>query len=210
MMILPHLKSAWSDFKKNESGSASVELVFMVPLLAFITFAIVTYFAAFRAQTHATRAATVMTDMVSRERAAITPEYIAGLEGLMKTLVYTRDDYVDSDTGEVTSTTPPEFRLTVFSFDEENDTFDVSWSKANGTYVEMTPTAMNAVSDRLPNLGDGQAAILVETRVNYNPLLKMVGLGTQSFENFNVAIPRFVPQLCFMEDENADPTTAQC
>jgi hypothetical protein len=47
------------------------------------------------------------------------------------------------------------------------------------------------------------------TSVEYTPLLD-IGLGKRTFENFNVAAPRFVPQLCFMEDANADPTTAQC
>lgn len=195
MIHMPRIRAAVAGFRKSENGSASIELLFMVPLLSLITFSMVTYFAAFRAQTHATRAATVMTDMVSREVAAVTPEYIAGVEGLMKTLVHTDDT--------------PEFRLTAFTYDEEDETYMVAWSKDSGMYGAMDHAAINEVSHRLPTLKDGQRALLVETSVEYTPMLD-IGLGTRTFENFNVAAPRFVPQLCFLPDESADPTSAEC
>lgn len=195
MIHMSRIRAAVAGFRKSENGSASIELLFMVPLLSLITFSMVTYFAAFRAQTHATRASTVMTDMVSREVAAVTPEYLAGVEGLMKTLVHTDDN--------------PDFRLTAFTYDETEETYLVAWSKDTGLYGEMDDADINEVSHRLPVLKDGQRALLMETSVDYTPMLD-IGLGTRTFENFNVAAPRFVPQLCYMENPSADPTTAQC
>jgi hypothetical protein len=195
MIPMPRIRAAAADFRKSDDGSASIELLFMVPLLSLITFSLVTYFAAFRAQTHATQAATVMTDMVSRETAVITPAYLEGMEGLMKTLVHTDQN--------------PDFRLTAFTYDASNSVYTVAWSKDNGALGPLDDTAINEVSHRLPILKHGQRAILIETSVDYTPLLD-IGLGTRVFENFNVAAPRFVPQLCYMLDESANPQTALC
>jgi hypothetical protein len=195
MIHLNRIRAAAAGFRKSENGTASVELLFMVPLLSLITFSMVTYFAAFRAQTHATRAATVMTDMVSREVAAVTPAYLEGVEGLMKTLVRTDDT--------------PDFRLTAFTYDVDDEAYAVAWSKDTGLYGSMDDTSINAVANQLPLLRDGQRAILLETSVDYTPILD-IGLGIRTFENFNVVAPRFVAQLCFMENENDDPTTAVC
>lgn len=195
MITMPRIRAAAAGFRKSDDGSASIELLFMVPLLSLITFSMVTYFAAFRAQTHATRAATVMTDMVSREVAVITPAYLQGVEGLMKTLVHTDQN--------------PDFRLTAFTYDADNSVYQVAWSKDNGAMGPLDDTAINEVAHRLPMLKDGQRAILMETSVEYTPLLD-IGLGKRTFENFTVAAPRFVPQLCYMVDENADPQSAEC
>jgi hypothetical protein len=195
MIPMPRIRAAAAGFRKSDDGSASIELLFMVPLLSLITFSMVTYFAAFRAQAHATRTATVITDMVSRETAAITPNYLDGVESLMKTLVHTDDN--------------PDFRLTAFTYDGVDEVYTVAWSKDNGAMGPLDNAAINEVSNRLPFLKHGQRAILVETSVDYTPLLD-IGLGTRTFENFTVAAPRFVPQLCYMEDPDADVQTAQC
>lgn len=195
MIDMTRIRAAFGDFKKEEDGTASVELVFMVPGLALLLFALITFFAGFRAQTHATRAATVVTDMVSREVSAVTPAFFEGVDGIMKTMV-------QSDAN-------PDFRITAFIYDEDEDAFSVSWSKNNGELGNLDSEGLNAVSDRLPTLKDGQRAFLVETGVDYEPIFN-IGIGTQRFENFNVAAPRFVAQLCYMDDLNADPQTAQC
>lgn len=195
MIHIPRIRTAVAGFRKSENGSASVELLLMVPLLSFITFSMVTFFAAFRAETDATRAATVLTDMVSREDTPVTPEFLAGVEGLMKTLIRSDPD--------------PEFRLTAFTYDADDKSYLVAWSKDTGKYGSMDNTDINDVSDRLPILKDGQRAILMETSVNYEPMLD-IGLGTRTFENFNVSAPRFVAQLCYMESASADVETARC
>lgn len=195
MIDMTRIRVAYDDFRKEENGSVAVELVFMVPALTLVLFSMVTFFAAFRAQTHATRAATVITDMVSREVAAVTPEFLEGVDGLMKTMILTDDN--------------PDFRVTAFIYDEDDDDYSVSWSKDNGELGTLDDAGLNAVSHRLPMMKDGQRALLIQTSVDYDPILN-IGIGTRRFENFNVAAPRFVPQLCFMESLNADPQTAEC
>ena len=194
MITLTHLRGAVDRFRKNENGSASVEMVFMVPALSMITFSMIVFFSAFRAETHATRTATVVADMVSREIAPVTPAYLAGVEGIMQEMVQ--------------SDATPEFRITAFTYDADSEVYSVSWSKDNGIGT-LNDTSLNAVSDRLPVLRDGQRALLVETAIDYTPAIDF-GIGSRRFENFNVTAPRFVPQLCYIADENADPQTAEC
>ena len=194
MIYLTLLRGAAQRFRKDENGSAAVELTFMVPALAFITFMMITFFSAFRAQTHATRTATVVTDMISREIAPITPAYLGGVEGIMKEMVRSDDT--------------PQFRVTAFTYDADNETYKVSWSKDNGMGTH-DDGSLNAVSGQLPVLRDGQRALLIQTEIDYTPALD-VGLGARTFENFNVSAPRFVPQLCYMSSPTADPQSAEC
>lgn len=195
MIDMTSIRTAFDDFKKREDGTVSVELVFIAPGLTLIIMILITFFAGFRAQTHATRAATVVTDMVSREVTPVTPSFFEGVDGLMQAMITSDDE--------------PDFRVTSFTYDEDDDAYSVSWSKDNGAFGAMDDSDLNQVSDRLPTMRDGQRAILVETAVQYVPVFD-IGIGTRQFDNFNVTTPRFVAQLCYMDSINADPQTAQC
>ncbi len=198
MMRFPQtLRSRVKAFRDDETGNASVELVFMVPLLAVITFGLITFFTAFKAKTQATRAATVIADMVSRETNPITPTYLTGVSGLMDTMIETDET--------------PEYRLTAFTWNQRAGEYRVRWSKHDSSHGALTHADLNAVSDRLPTLKKGQRAILVETWVDYEPL-HSIGYdeSSTSFENFLVAAPRFVPQLCWLASETDDTIVPRC
>ena len=190
------LRRRMADFRDNENGSGAIELVLMVPVLSAITFGMVTYTGAFKAKTHATRAATVVADMVSRETNPITPNYMNGISGLL-------DDLVSSDE-------TPEYRLTVFTWNQREEEYRVRWSKEDGSRGVLNHDKLNMVADRLPKMRGGQRAILLETWVDYQPMTNIGLENGATFENFIVAAPRFVPQLCWAEGEDADPTTARC
>ena len=198
MMRFPQtLRSRVKAFRDDETGNASVELVLMVPLLAVITFGLITFFTAFKAKTQATRAATVIADMVSRETNPITPTYLTGVSGLMDTMIETDD--------------APEYRLTAFTWNRNYEEYRVRWSKHDSTQGTHTVETLNAVADKLPELKHGQRAILVETWVDFDPL-HHAGFGEEgtTFENFLVAAPRFVPQLCWLASEDDPTITPKC
>lgn len=197
MMRFPQtIRRSVKDFHDSEKGSANVELALLVPLLAVITFGLLTFFQAFKAKTQATRAATVVSDMVTRETNPITPEYLAGIEGLMETII-------ESDAN-------PEYRLTAFTWNDRNQEYRVRWSKERGDQPTLTHASLNEVSDRLPVLKPGQRAVLLETWVDYEPMTNFGMQEGTTFENFLVAAPRFVPQLCWMGANVTDPTLAKC
>lgn len=185
-----------ANFHDDENGSGAMELVLLVPVLSTICFGLITYAGGFQAKTEAVRATTVITDLISRETNPITPVYLTGISGLL-------DNLVASDE-------TPEFRLTMFTWSQNTGKFVVSWSKANGMRSPMDTTALNGVSSKLPTIKNGQRAILVETWVDFTPITNVGLEGGTTFANFLVAAPRFVPQLCWAESEDADPTEAEC
>lgn len=198
MMRFPQtLRNRVKAFRNDETGNASVELALMVPLLGVITFGLITYFSAFKAKTEATRATTVVADIVSRETNPITPTYLTGISGLMDTLI--RSDNT------------PEYRLTAFTWSKNKNEYRVRWSKHDSSYGTMSHADLNAVADQLPTLKKGQRAILVETWVDYDPLHNL-GYSDEAteFENFIVAAPRFVPQLCWLASETDPSINPKC
>ena len=197
MMRFPQtLRRKVAAFHEDESGNGAVELLLMVPVLSLITFGLITYFSAYQAKTHATRAATVIADMISRETNPITPNYMTGVSGLLDTMIRSDDD--------------PQYRLTAFTWNRRSEDYRVRWSKNDGDQGTLTREKLNLVADRLPELKHGQRAILVETWVDFDAMSNVGMDGTTTFENFLVAAPRFVPQLCWSTDENADRTEARC
>ncbi|MEL6642243.1 MAG: TadE/TadG family type IV pilus assembly protein [Pseudomonadota bacterium] len=197
MMRFPQtLRSRAKAFREDETGNASIELAFMVPLLAVITFGLITFFTAFKAKTQATRAATVVADMVSRETNPITPTYLDGVSDLMDTLIETD--------------ATPEYRLTAFLWNDRRGEYRVRWSKHDSSHGTHNHASLNAVADRLPELKHGQRAILVETWVDYDPLHSAGMEEVTTFENFLIAAPRFVPQLCWLSDESNPTINPKC
>jgi len=112
--------------------------------------------------------------MISREVTPITPEYMTGVDALLKTLI--RGD----DT--------PNFRITAFTYDNESAQYGVAWSQDSGLYPALDDTGLNAEAHRLPLIKDGQRAILVETWIDHTPVTGDGIPGVQEFENFMVAI----------------------
>lgn len=197
MMRFPQtLTRGLKAFRSDERGNANVELVFMVPLLATILFGLLTFFTAFQAKTEATRTATVVSDMVTRETNPLTPNYLEGISSLMDTMIESDED--------------PEYRLTAFTWNNTAQEYRVRWSKERSSKSSLTSTELNTMAAKLPTLKHGQRAILLETWVDYTPLTHFGMSDATQFENFLVAAPRFVPQLCWLADANADPVTARC
>ncbi len=197
MMRFPQILSRRvKAFRDDETGTGSLELAFMVPVLAVITFGLITFFTAFKAKTQATRATTVVADMVSRETNPITPAYLDGLSGLMDTLIETD--------------ATPEYRLTAFTWNKNYNEYRVRWSKNDSSHGNHNKESLNLVADRLPDLKHGQRAILVETWVDYEPMNNISMKDDTTFENLLVAAPRFVPQLCWMSNPDDPSINPKC
>ncbi len=196
MIDLARLRRAVDSFKSCERGNITIELVTIVPLLLVITLGLITFFDAFQAKSTAARTSTVISDLVSRETNAITPDFMDGVSGLMQSMIES-----DAD---------PEFRLTAFTWDDDDAKYLVRWSKQRGNRLEHSEETLNYLATQLPQIKDGQRAVLLETWVEYDPLTKFGMEKSTTFENRLVAAQRFVPQICYLTSETADITTAVC
>lgn len=194
--LIATIRASVADFRRDERGNISIELVTLVPLMAVFTFGLITFFDAFRAKSTAARTATVLSDIVSRETNAISPDFLNGLQGVMVSMI-------DSDES-------PEYRLTAFTWNQTAQEYRVRWSRERGNRPRHTKASLNLIGDNLPTLKDGQRAVLLETWVDYEPLTRWGLEEGTTFHNKLVAAQRFVPQICWMTDPTADPTTAVC
>ena len=192
----------WKQFHADERGSMSIELVIVTPILVWIILSTFVYFDLFRNEANAHRAALTLADMFSREQTDIDGNYLNGARSLLRTL--TLDD------------SSPDFRITVYRYQQSDDTFRRVWSRNRGVGTNLTDTDLLGLqtAGRLPRMADDDRAILVETFTDYEPpfdtgirfltsFFSSDGgsardeLETVTFTTFNVIRPRFTPSLCW-------------
>lgn len=195
MSTLARFKTALRRFRRDESGSAAVETAMMAPLLAWAFTTTMVYFDAYRSEAIATKAATTVSDMLSREVGFINSGYLNGMQDVL--------DFLSK------SATVPDFRLTVLTWDDTDTEYKVRWSRKRGTRPVLDTATLNSLVAQLPVLVDGERAILLETWTSYSPAFA-VGLNDFEFENFMVVSPRFATQLCWNNDANEDPARSKC
>lgn len=200
MTNLQKIRGQLARLRRDERGSVAVETIFMVPLLVWALLATTSYFHAYRSEALADRAASTLADMVSRETEFITPSYLNGMRGMLQFLTL--------------APTTPDFRLTAFTWDEDDSRYEVRWSRQRGSQITYNTTRLQDVAHKLPILLDDEVAILVETWTPYSPKftysLYDLGLRDFDFRNFIVVQPRFATQVCFNGDANLDPSKARC
>lgn len=173
-------RAAWHRFRRDSRGAMSVEAVFVLPMLVFVYVAMFVFFDAYRTQNVALRAANTVGDLLSRETASVNPAYVEGMNGVF--------DYL------VNSRFPTRLRVTSVGWDDNDQSYTVIWSHGTRGQQALTAADINATSDRMPMLAEGETLIVVETRVEYAPAFN-VGIGPRTFLHFVPTRPRFAPQL---------------
>ncbi|MEJ6479129.1 MAG: hypothetical protein QNL92_10670 [Octadecabacter sp.] len=174
-------------FHREEEGGIAVEAVLIFPMLTWAYLATFVYFDAFRSQSTALKAAFTISDAISREGDDyITNAYITSLWRIQRFLT--------------SSNHRPKMRITVMSYDPDQDEYEVHWSVNKGGMGNLNDTKLNALSDQLPVMHETEVAILVQTEVVYEPVFS-IGLEAFVFENLVVTRPRFYPsQMCYSRD----------
>jgi hypothetical protein len=67
----------------------------------------------------------------------------------------------------------------------------------------LTAASLQAIDDQIPTLIEHETVLLLETSIDYQPPLGIdeisgidLGVGPQTFTEFVVTRPRFVPKVC--------------
>ncbi|WP_333714317.1 TadE/TadG family type IV pilus assembly protein [Yoonia sp.] len=194
--------NTWRKFRADDRGSMAVEFVLVTPILVWIIMSTFVYFDLFRNEANAHRAALTLADMFSREQTDIDGNYLNGARSLLQTL--TLDDAT------------PGFRITVYRYQQSDDTFRRVWSRNRGVGTNLTNADLLALqtAGRLPRMADDDRAILVETFTDYEPpfdtgirfltsffsadgVAPREELDSITFRTFNVIRPRFTLSLCW-------------
>lgn len=184
-MLLHSLRGALRRFRKDNSGSVMVETVICLPLLFFALAATFEFFDVHRYKSAREKATYTLADMLSRETASVSDVYMDNAMSLF--------DSVTNDSGI------NQIRVSVIQYDLDTDEYFVWWSEVRGTgsYSALTDADVRNAHDKLPIMTDGDQVILVESKSEYIPLFKNVGLGpsvpisTRMFTSI-----RFAAQLC--------------
>jgi hypothetical protein len=182
-------------FAGGETGSISVEFVLVVPLLTWCFLATFTFFVAYRTQSINVKAAYTIGDQLSRETGFVTPAYIATLGALHDFLVQSNE--------------ATRLRITAFSYELDDDTYRVIWSQGAGSTGRNAGDMIADIRHRLPNMPDGEVAILTETWLDFDPV-DFVGLDDMTFYESIVTRPRFANQICWNPVENGTVLTSVC
>lgn len=184
-------------FRDDESGTLSIELLLIVPMLTWALVSVIVYFDAFRAQYYSERANETIADMISREENAITPEFLVGVDGVLRNLTS-----IDSS---------PEFRITIVGYTQLDDAYRIIWSRGQGAGIDVDNVAVPIIdTSSLPQLSDGEHVILFSTRISYSmPIdpgfgfFSGTGLDEQVFARTTVVAPRSIQLVCWDENDGS-------
>lgn len=209
------LLSCWlTRFARETRASASVELVIVLPLLAWALASSAVFFEGYKQRYNAEMAAQTVADIMSRETDLFTADYVDGLNTVFDFLADSRY--------------PTRIRVSSVIWDSANDRHRLQWSYATrdmdplpantfelmqaGDLITLQAlfgddesfsfagaSAQMPVADlpaRIPPILPGEAILLVETFALWTPFTG-VGLGELRFDPVVAVRPRFAPWINF-------------
>jgi len=178
------LRNQLKSFIKDREGTIIVEMVLVTPLLALALYTAYVFFDAYRIRNTAQKATYTVSDLLSRQTAAVDEAYLEGIKNIFDYLAKT--DPVDTG-----------LRITSMTYDKEQAATFVQWSHAMGNVeIELTDQDLIDLEDRIPQIADDDTLILVESFISYEPPMKRV-IPSQNFKTFTPVSPRFAPKLAW-------------
>lgn len=186
-MMRPLFHTIWVKahrFRKDETGTVSIEAILVIPLLFWAYIATFVMFDAYKTQTDGLRAAYAVADAISREDEEINQTYLDSMTNLLNFL--TR------------SPSKINMRTTIVCYSEDSNSYRVAWSKLTGPQDDsltiFTDSNINTIQDKLPIIPVGDQIILLEMFMEYAPIWD-VGLDPTEFEYISFTRPRFTNQI---------------
>jgi len=170
-------------FARDEKGSVITEAVLVLPIMLWAVFALFTLWDSFRSVNVVQKASYTVSDAISREMNPVSMTYLTGLRDTM--------DYMLDNDQDV------RMRITSVTWSEARNRFEVAWSRSPGNAIpQLTTSTLQAFAPRIPTMSDGDFAMLVETEVDHTPVFRVGLMADQTFREFIVTRPRFVPKIC--------------
>lgn len=177
-------------FQRDDAGTITIETILIVPVVMWAFMATFVFFDAFASRTASQRAAYTVSDALGRQQLEVlTPEDIEGYNRVYSFLAGAQ----------------PRTNLRVSSviWNPVEEQYEIVWSHATNDGPLLQPHHLTPeVLARLPVLPERESVYVVETRLDYVPViahLPLIGrvLDRQVLREFIVARPRFAPQLQF-------------
>ncbi|MGR3513670.1 MAG: TadE/TadG family type IV pilus assembly protein [Paracoccaceae bacterium] len=173
---------------RDERGSFSVEAILMFPMLVWAFMAMYVFFEGLRESNINLKATYTVADVLSRETEEIDMRYLNNMNTIYEWLART-----DQDT---------EMRVSVVIWDDVGKKHDLYWSEGVNGREDLTQEMVRTnITPHVPILAHQATAIVVETWVDYTPIMDIpimpIGLRETEIYNIVVTAPRFTDQLKF-------------
>jgi len=190
------IRSRIRAWREDERGSASIELMLMIPLWLWFMFGAYVFYDGYRTQSINTKTNYTIGNIMSLQQTWITPEFIDSMHALQAVLLETGD--------------PARLRVSTFRYLEATDEFELCWSQIRGGGDPITQADLDTYTNAIPLMADGDVAILVQSRVDYVPVYA-AGLDRMQFDDFVITRPR-VGQARFntLNDGGNESTAIYC
>lgn len=180
--LMARLRRPFTRFAREERGSVLAEGVIALPILLWAYVGLFAYWDAFRSLNTLQKAAYTLSDMISRENPtsiSLTSAYVVGMDKVLEYLI-------DADTNA-------RLRVTSVTWSDTNQRFEVHWSRSPYEQLpELTTDTLQPLAGQIPTMTAGDYVILVEVQMPYTPAFN-VGMTDQTFSQFIVTRPRFIP-----------------
>jgi Flp pilus assembly protein TadG len=171
--------------RRDEGGYMVIEAVLVLPMLLWAFLALYTFWDAYRSVTTIQKAAYSISDLISRQQSPINAAFINGMRNAMDQMILQRQD--------------TELRVTSIVKNKAKAKFEVQWSCVSGTTtLKLTTDDLQQLADRIPDMADGNTVILVETWVDYKPVLD-IGVTEKRFEQFILTRPRYQTRIALSD-----------
>lgn len=173
------LRRCWRD----DTGSAAVEAVLIIPALAAIYCACFVWFDAFRHNTLSMKATYTVSDILSRQE-AVDDEFLGRMNELVDFLI---PSYANR-----------KLRVSVVYFNddiENGNQYRLQWSYADNGMEEITQEDLDLDTTWIPVMADDDTVVVTETRILYQPLFNVGWKDQTVWHNTMVTRPRFWPTL---------------
>lgn len=181
------MKRLMKQFLRDTSAAVSLEAVVIFPILTWAWIGTFAFFDAYRVYNTSIKATFTIADLISRQTSTVYGYDIEGMAGMLDAMI--------RDTDGV------EMRVTQILRDNDGN-YQVDWSHPTGTQAQLYTANLANMTDRLPDMANGERVVLVESFVDYEPAFN-VGLNDLTFDNFTLTRPRYAGQVPY--DENMTP-----
>lgn len=184
------MKRLFKQYLSDTSAAVSFEAVIVFPILVWAWVGTFAFFDAYRVYNTSIKATFTIADLISRQTSTVYGYDIEGMAGMLQSMI--RDtDGVEMRVTQILRTTTGEYQ--------------VDWSHGTGTQAELFTASLPGMTDRLPDIANGERVVLVESFIDYDPAFN-VGLNDLTFENFTLTRPRYAGQVPY-DDAMTPPTT---
>ena len=178
------VKRMLNTFARDERGSFSIEAILMFPMLVWAFMALYVFFEGLRESNINLKATYTVADLLSREDNEVDELYISNMNVIYQWLARSQSNV--------------RMRMSVVHYDEATDSHNLYCSIGVGVEDMLQEWVEPTVTPHVPIMADASAAIVVETWVDYEPIMEipLISIGLEETEIYNIVVtsPRVADQ----------------